>query len=129
MSHQFKGRTFGGIQPLKLTAILPLKMDGWNTSFHLGWPIFRGELLGSRYLFQTIILGIHVSFRECTLPETNIFAPENVWLEYDCFLLGFGLFSDAKMLVSGSRVFSEGYRGKLRKVLVVNGVNTWITRW
>ena len=22
-----------------------------------------------------------------TLPETNIFAPENVWLEYDCFLL------------------------------------------
>ncbi len=23
------------------------------------------------YLFQTIILGIHVSFRECTLPETN----------------------------------------------------------
>ena len=124
-------------------------MDGWNTSFHLGWPIFRGELLvsgrvqprkltwipkmaifkGSRYLFQTIILGIHVSFRECTLPETNIFAPENGWLEYDCFLLGFGLFSDAKMLVSGSRVFSEGYRGKLRKVLVVNGVNTWITRW
>ena len=23
-----------------------------------------------------------------TLPETNIFAPENGWLEYDCFLLG-----------------------------------------
>ena len=23
----------------------PLKMDGWNTSFLLGWPIFRGELL------------------------------------------------------------------------------------
>ena len=22
----------------------PLKMDGWNTSFLLGWPIFRGEL-------------------------------------------------------------------------------------
>ena len=20
----------------------PLKMDGWNTSFLLGWPIFRG---------------------------------------------------------------------------------------
>ena len=20
-------------------------MDGWNTSFVLGWPIFRGELL------------------------------------------------------------------------------------
>ena len=25
---------------LKLTQ--PLKMDGWNTSFLLGWPIFRG---------------------------------------------------------------------------------------
>ena len=29
-----------------------------------------------------------------TLPETNI-APENGWLEYDPFLLGFGLFSGA----------------------------------
>ena len=28
-----------------------LKMDGWNTSFLLGWPIFRG----------------YVSFRECSL--------------------------------------------------------------
>ena len=30
-----------------------------------------------------------------TLPETNIFAPENGWLEYDPFLLGPGLFSGA----------------------------------
>ena len=30
-----------------------------------------------------------------TLPQTNIFAPENGWLEYDPFLLGFGLFSGA----------------------------------
>ena len=30
----------------------------------------------------------------CTLPETNIFAPENGWLEDDPpFLLGFGNFS------------------------------------
>ena len=27
-----------------------------------------------------------------TLPETNIFAPENGWLEYDCFLLGWPIF-------------------------------------
>ena len=27
---------------LKLTAGLHLKMDGWNTSFPWGWPIFRG---------------------------------------------------------------------------------------
>ena len=30
-----------------------------------------------------------------TLPESNSFAPENGWLEYDCFLLGPGLFSGA----------------------------------
>ena len=30
-----------------------------------------------------------------TLPETNIFAPKNGWLEYDPFLLGLGLFSGA----------------------------------
>ena len=34
-----------------------------------------------------------------TLPETNI-APENGWLEYDPFLLCFGLFS-GEMLVLG----------------------------
>ena len=33
---------------LKLTASLHLKMDGWNLSFLLGLPIFRGELLVSR---------------------------------------------------------------------------------
>ena len=34
---------------LKLTASLPLKMDGWNRYyFPIGfWPIFRGELLVS----------------------------------------------------------------------------------
>ena len=35
-----------------------------------------------------------------TLHETNMFAPENGWLEYDCFRPG--LFSGAKMLVLGS---------------------------
>ena len=35
-----------------------------------------------------------------TLPETNIFAPKNGWLEYDRFLLGFGLFM-GELLVSG----------------------------
>ena len=39
-----------------------------------------------------------------TLPETNIFAPENGWLEYEPFPLGPGLFSGA-MLVSGTVVY------------------------
>ena len=39
---------FFSLHTLKLTH--PLKMDGWNTSFLLGWPIFRG----------------YVSFREGT---------------------------------------------------------------
>ncbi len=36
------------------TNSLPLKMDGWNTTFLLGRPIFRG----------------YVSFRECRGSET-----------------------------------------------------------
>ena len=34
--------------------------------------------------------------QEYPAPETNSeFTPENGWLEYDCFMLGFGLFSGA----------------------------------
>ena len=36
--------------PLKLT-FSHLKMDGWNNSFLLGWPIFAGELLVSGDVF------------------------------------------------------------------------------
>ena len=42
-----------GAMPSILGATLPetnsshLKMDGWNTTFLLGWPIFRCELLVS----------------------------------------------------------------------------------
>ena len=40
-----------------------------------------------------------------TLPETNSkFAPKNGWLEYDPFLLGFGLFSGANLLLVSGRV-------------------------
>ena len=51
--------------------------------------------------------------RRCTLPETNIFAPENGWLEYDRFLLGcLGLFSGANWLfVLGSVPSSKNYGG------------------
>ena len=31
----------GELPSLKLT-FSPLKMDGWNTTFLLGWPIFKG---------------------------------------------------------------------------------------
>ncbi len=42
-----------------------------------------------------------------TLPETNIFAPENGWLEYDCCLLGPGLFSGANLLLVSGRVIQK----------------------
>ncbi len=32
------------VPSLKLTASLPLKMDGWKIIFLWGWPIFRGEI-------------------------------------------------------------------------------------
>ena len=37
---------------LKLTASSLLKMDGWNTTFLLGWPIFRCYV-SCRHIFQT----------------------------------------------------------------------------
>ncbi len=42
-------RSLGGPNIVKWINGSHLKMDGWNTSFLLGWPIFRG----------------YVSFREC----------------------------------------------------------------
>ena len=41
-----------------------------------------------------------------TLPETNIFAPENGWLEDDRFLLGWPIFR-GELLVSGRVFFFE----------------------
>ena len=60
-----------------------------------------------------------------TLLETNI-ASKNGWLEYDPFLLGPGLFSGAKMLVSGRVLqimsykkvlisFATSYRGQFNE--------------
>ena len=43
-----------------------------------------------------------VDFCGDTLPETNIFAPANGWLEYDCFLLGILPIFSGQLLVSGS---------------------------
>ena len=43
-----------------------------------------------------------------TLPETNSkLAPENGWLEYDPYLLGFGLFSGANLLLVLGRVIIQ----------------------
>ena len=40
------------ISTLPETNSSPLKMDGWNTSFLLGWHIFRGELLVSERVYN-----------------------------------------------------------------------------
>ena len=50
---------------LKLT-FSPLKMDGWNTSFLLGWPIFSG----------------YVSFREGSKWFIGLVSPLKVGLVY-----------------------------------------------
>ena len=52
------------------------------------------------------LIGFLLGDETVTLPETNIFAPKNGWLEYDPFLLGFGLFSGVNsLLVSGRVIF------------------------
>ena len=62
------------VPSLKLTASLHMKMDGWNTSFLLGWPIFRGELLVSGRVNQ-VGTKIHVIF----------FPPKIAWFSYKGF--------------------------------------------
>ena len=58
---------FGGLPSLKLT--WHLKMDGWSTSFLLGWPIFRG----------------YVSFRECNCCWLYFY---NTWGWHLVFIVG-----------------------------------------
>ena len=43
-------------------------MDGWNTSFLLGWPVFRG----------------HVCFRECMLIYLRIMSARSEFLKLQC---------------------------------------------
>ena len=59
-------------------------MDGWNTTFLLGWPIFRGT----------------VSFREGTLPKINK-SPLKIAGENDPLLFKFGVFLGDELLASG----------------------------
>ncbi len=64
------------------------EMKPWKgENDHLsGLHHFKGSI-------HPLILGEIIAI---TLPETNSeFTPENGWLEYDPFLLGFGLFSGA----------------------------------
>ena len=63
-----------------------------------------------------------------TLPETNVFAPENGWLEDDPFLLGRPIFR-CELLVSG-RVIPASSRGVSGSVgimyIIYVYINTYI---
>ena len=55
--------------------------------------------------FQGSIIGVNVIiFHKPTLPETNIFAPENGWLEDVCFLLGWCNLAGATYVVVSENV-------------------------
>ena len=60
------------------------------------WDYFPHHDPLVRFFTKALFAGIEgvASNSHDTLPETNI-APENGWLEYDPFLLGFGPFSGA----------------------------------
>ena len=51
-------------------------------------------------MFPQFLSKVGIFFRIGTLPETNIFEPENGWLEYDPFLWGWPSFG-GEPLVSG----------------------------
>ena len=66
--HFFGGRKSNKVDAnvwdtLPQTNSSPLKMDGWNTTFLLGRPIFRGEpLVSGRVIFQGFPLKIGALF-------------------------------------------------------------------
>ena len=67
---------------VKLSGTSPRKRDS-----------LEAENLSCKTSSKDLLFGVqNVSFLECTLPETNIFAPENGWLEYDRFLFGMAYF-------------------------------------
>ena len=65
-----------------------------------GWPNKSSSIL-----FFIILKKHRAEPHQVTLPETNIFAPENGWLEYDCFLLGWPFFRGYVSLREG--IFHE----------------------
>ena len=84
---------------LKLT--WPLKMDGWNTSFLLGWPVFRGYVSFREGVYIEFIychLSMHkisliiVSTKKRVYIEGGVQGLEGVWQGLEVFfLLGFPL--------------------------------------
>ena len=77
--------------------IRPLATVGaTNLMFHVIVFLFSYGLWSMVAIFSVINKVVAISFQKgLTLPETNIFAPKNGWLEDDPFLLGPGLFSGA----------------------------------
>ena len=49
--------------------------------------------------------GPHPMYWSYTIPETNIFAPENGWLEDDPFLLGWPIFKGELLVLGSVRVY------------------------
>ena len=45
---------------LPKTNSLHLKMDGWNTTYLLGWPIFRGENVSFREAMTSLDHGVEM---------------------------------------------------------------------
>ena len=83
-------------------------MDGWKTILSFWDGLFSKLLLLflGRVVFTACKVHVsscefskvytsHVAAKNDTLPKFNIFTPENWWLEYDPFLLGFGNSSGA----------------------------------
>ena len=82
-----------------------LKISPWKRKVHL----------------QTIIFRFHVKFRGCTLPETNIFAPENGWLVHTILSYWFSrpISQVLLLLVSGREKKSQLEATKPFKIRVI----------
>ena len=84
-------------------------MDGLNTTFLLGRPIFRGYVSFREGNRSSFFLWLKLKFD--TSPKINI-APENGWFEYDPLLLGRPIFRGENVS------FREGNRSSFLFCLV-----------
>ena len=110
-------------------------MDGWNTTFLLGWPIFRGELLVSGRVMVRFKIWVWLpKFLWRKQKSWILWAAKRTWPAFKCpkhvpsCLWGFYGFSTTMFFLGGIRKCREGaggYRGVFFKLVVLLQVVWW----
>ena len=79
--NRYQPQTMTHVDTLPETNSSPLKMDGWNTTFILGWSIFRGEPLVSGRVDDHQLLSLHDGFGAIKFGGTKLWSCKRLRLE------------------------------------------------